>query len=57
MCSAKSRNKARYFYYIGLDTNFEIIRKELTFFFKKKRHKTLAETRKKKNQEMTQTKD
>jgi hypothetical protein len=41
------------------DAEFEIIREELTFFFIYIyiRNKSLAKTRNKENQEMTQTKD
>jgi hypothetical protein len=43
------------FYNIGFNLNFEIIREEYIDFFL--RNKTLAKTRKKENQEMTQTED
>jgi hypothetical protein len=55
MCSVKIKKLSKIFFYIGFDANFEIIREEYTFFLKK--NKTLAENRKKENQETTQTKD
>jgi len=45
------------FFNTMFDAEFEIIREELTSFFLYIRNKSLAKTRNKENQEMTQTKD